>query len=140
MMDIKSNRMIYKILGFLSRFLNLFLNADFRYQALPEKFDLYADGVDVVVFEEFGAGTAAIHLKDMVERKKLLNDKKYRSWFRRQWTNIFLPRVFHRNFNESRIVECPNKSLVGLSFTEVSKRTKTTCCRYIFRSLCRIWQ
>jgi N-acyl-D-aspartate/D-glutamate deacylase len=124
MMDIKSNRMIYKILGFLSRFLNLFLNADFRYQALPEKFDLYADGVDVVVFEEFGAGTAAIHLKDMVERKKLLNDKKYRSWFRRQWTNIFLPRVFHRNFNESRIVECPNKNLVGLSFTEVSKERK----------------
>ncbi|NCN08387.1 MAG: N-acyl-D-glutamate amidohydrolase, partial [Leptospira sp.] len=121
MMDVKSNRLIYRLLGVLSRILNIFFNADFRYQALPEKFDLYADGVDVVVFEEFGAGTAAIHLQDMVERKKLLKDTKYRNWFRRQWTNIFLPRVFHRDFNDSKIVECPQKDLIGRSFSSVAK-------------------
>ncbi|NCS95075.1 MAG: amidohydrolase family protein [Leptospira sp.] len=124
MMDVKSNRLIYRLLGVLSRILNIFFNADFRYQALPEKFDLYADGVDVVVFEEFGAGTAAIHLQDMVERKKLLKDTKYRNWFRRQWTNIFLPRVFHRDFNDSKIVECPQKDLIGRSFSSVAKERK----------------
>ncbi|WCL50232.1 N-acyl-D-amino-acid deacylase family protein [Leptospira sp. GIMC2001] len=124
MMDVKSNRFIYKLLGALSRILNKLFNADFKYQSLPEVFDLYADGVDVVVFEEFGAGTAAIHLQDMVERKKLLQDSKYRSWFRRQWTNIFLPRIFHRDFNDSKIVECPDASLVGKSFYEVSKERK----------------
>lgn len=124
MMDVKSNRLIYRLLGVLSRILNKVFNADFRYQALPEKFDLYADGVDVVVFEEFGAGTAAIHLQDMVERKKLLKDTKYRNWFRRQWTNIFLPRVFHRDFNDSKIVECPNKDLIGRSFSSIAKERK----------------
>lgn len=121
MMDVKSNRLIYRLLGFLSRTLNLFFKGDLRYQSLPEKFDLYADGVDVVVFEEFGAGTAAIHLQDMAERKKLLSDQDYRKWFRRQWKNIFLPRVFHRNFKDSKIVSCPDTSVVGKSFHEIAK-------------------
>ncbi len=121
LMDVKSNRILYRILGILSRILNKVFQADFRYQALPEKFDLYADGVDVVVFEEFGAGTAAIHIQDHLERKKLLKDTKYRRWFRRQWTNLFLPRVFHRNFKEATVVSCPDKSLVGKTFYEISR-------------------
>ncbi|WP_129574550.1 MULTISPECIES: hypothetical protein [Sorangium] len=35
-----------------------------RLQALPEVFDLWADGIDLVVFEELGAGAAALHLDD----------------------------------------------------------------------------
>jgi phenylpyruvate tautomerase PptA (4-oxalocrotonate tautomerase family) len=35
------------------RLFNRVLGADFRWQALPEVFDLWADGMDVVVFEEF---------------------------------------------------------------------------------------
>lgn len=124
MMDVKSNRLIYRLLGVLSRITNTIFKGDLRYQALPEKFDLYADGVDVVVFEEFGAGTAAIHLQDMAERKKLLSDKEYRKWFRRQWKNIFLPRVFHRNFKDSKIVACPDSGVIGKSFHEVAKERK----------------
>lgn len=121
MMDVNSNRILYRLIGFLSRILNTVFRGDFRYQALPEKFDLYADGVDVVVFEEFGAGTAAIHIQDLVERKKLLKDPKYRNWFRRQWTNIFLPRVFHRNFKKAYVVDCPDKSLIGKTFYQIAK-------------------
>ena len=47
------------MVGLDSRFFNTVLGADFRWQALPEPFDLWADGVDLVVFEKFGAGAAA---------------------------------------------------------------------------------
>jgi N-acyl-D-aspartate/D-glutamate deacylase len=124
LMDVRSNRGLYRLVAGLTHFFNKVLRADIRLQALPEIFDLYADGVDVVVFEEFGAGTAAIHLENLAERKKLLNDSKYRGWFRRQWTNWFLPRVFHRDFNQSKIVECPQVDLIGRSFVEIARERK----------------
>ncbi|EPG65112.1 N-acyl-D-amino-acid deacylase family protein [Leptospira wolffii] len=121
LMDPRSNRGIYRLVAILTRIVNTILGGDVRLQAVPAVFDLYADGVDVVVFEEFGAGTAAIHLADLAERRKLLLDKGYRKWFRRQWTNWFLPRVFHRDFNQSKIVECPDQKLIGKSFVELAK-------------------
>ena len=36
--------------------------------------ELYSDGIDLPVFEEFGAGTAALHLRDQLERNELLTD------------------------------------------------------------------
>ena len=45
-------------------------------------FEVYADGIDLVVFEEFGAGRAALHLQDEVARNELLRDEAYRRWFR----------------------------------------------------------
>ncbi len=135
LMDVRSNRTLYRLIGALVRGVNKFLGADFRLQALPEIFDLYADGVDVVVFEEFGAGTAAIHLADMAERRKLLLDNKYRAWFRKQWTNWFLPRVFHRDFNQSKVVECPDKTLVGKSFTDIAKKRNQNVVE-VFLDLC----
>ncbi|TGK62209.1 N-acyl-D-glutamate amidohydrolase [Leptospira wolffii] len=121
LMDPRSNRGIYRLVAILTRIVNTIFGGDVRLQAVPAVFDLYADGVDVVVFEEFGAGTAAIHLADLAERRKLLLDKGYRKWFRRQWTNWFLPRVFHRDFNQSKIVECPDQKLIGKSFVELAK-------------------
>jgi N-acyl-D-aspartate/D-glutamate deacylase len=37
-------------------------------------FELYSDGIDLPVFEEFRAGTAALHLRDQLQRNKLLAD------------------------------------------------------------------
>src|SRR5205823_1419637 len=55
MMDTRANRGIHRLAGFLSRVANRIFGADFRWQALPEVFDLWSDGIDLVVFEEFGA-------------------------------------------------------------------------------------
>ena len=121
MVDVRSNRSIARLLGYLSRVVNGALRGDFRWQALPVPFDIHADGVDVPVFEEFGAGTAALHLADLAERRELLRDHDYRRWFRRQWTSWILPRVFHRDFNASFIVGCPDESVVGRSFADVAR-------------------
>jgi N-acyl-D-aspartate/D-glutamate deacylase len=121
MMDTRATRGLHRQIGLLSRFFNRILKADFRWQALPEIFDLWSDGIDLVVFEEFGAGAAALHLQDAVERKRLLEDAKYRAWFKRQWKSRLLPKVFHRDFNQSRVLKAPDASLVGRSFAELAR-------------------
>lgn len=121
LMDVKYDPHLYKLLMAIARFTNTVLRSDFRLQALPEPFDLYADGMDVVVFEEFAAGAAANHIEDEYERRKLVQKPEYRNWFRRQWTNWFLPRVFHRNFKETTIVESPDPSLIGKSIDQVGR-------------------
>jgi N-acyl-D-aspartate/D-glutamate deacylase len=121
MMDTRANRGIHKLAGMLSRFFNVVLGADFRWQALPEPFELWSDGIDLVVFEEFGAGAAALHLDDEEARARLLRDPKFRERFKRQWKSAFLPRVFHRDFNQSLILKAPDASLIGKSFTQVAR-------------------
>ena len=51
----------------------------------------YVDGMDLVVFEEFGAGEEALHLADARERDTLLQDESYRRRFRRAYDRKFGP-------------------------------------------------
>ncbi len=120
MMDAPGQRVLRHLQGLLSRTVNLVFGGDFRWQALPEKFDLWADGIDLVVFEEFGAGAAALHLVDDAQRARLLADAKYRTWFRKQWKSKLLPRIFHRNFASTEILRAPDATLVGKSFTQIA--------------------
>jgi N-acyl-D-aspartate/D-glutamate deacylase len=135
LLDVRTNRLLYRLVGALARLINRFLRGDVRFQALPTPFELFADGIDAPVFEEFGAGTAALHLADLTERSELLRDAKYRRWFRRQWTNWLLPHVFHRDFNESEIVACPDGALVGKSFAEVARQRGESALD-VFLDLC----
>jgi N-acyl-D-aspartate/D-glutamate deacylase len=43
-----------------------------RWQHLPVPFEMYADGVDLVVFEEFSSGSAALNFRDEMSRGRLL--------------------------------------------------------------------
>jgi N-acyl-D-aspartate/D-glutamate deacylase len=120
MMDLRGQRGLHRLTGLLSRVVNRVLGGDFRWQALPEPFDLWADGIDLVVFEEFGAGAAALHLRDHADRARLLADPKYRAWFRRQWTSKLLPKVFHRQLAWAEILDCPDRALIGRTFADVA--------------------
>ena len=92
-----------------------------RFQHLPVPFELYSDGIDLPVFEEFGAGTAALHLRDQIERNELLADTEYRRRFRRSFDRKKLgPTLWHRDFHDATIVECPDKSLIGKSFGQIA--------------------
>ncbi len=121
MMDTIANRGIHRLAGFLSRTFNRLFNADFRWQALPEPFELWADGLDVVVFEEFGAGAAALHLEDIEKRRELLLDPKYRARFRREFQSKLAPKVFHRSLRRSEIIAAPDPTIVGKTFADVAK-------------------
>lgn len=118
--DVRSDRLLYRVLAALTRVVNGALSGDFRMQALPMPFQMYVDGLEAPIFEEIGAGTAALHLESQLERRALLKTPEYRSWFRRQWTSWIVPKVFHRDLRVSRIVACPDASLVGRSFGDVA--------------------
>lgn len=119
--DAKSSPAAVRLLGPGTRFLNRILNANVRFQHLPVPFELYSDGIDLPVFEEFGAGTAALHLKDQIERNTLLADPDYRRRFRKSFDRRKLgPTLWHRDFHDATIVECPDAALIGKTFGQIA--------------------
>ena len=109
---------LVQIMGPIARTMNA-LGGDFRWQHLPVPFEVYADGIDLVIFEEFGSGAAALHLADQVERNALLQDEDYRRRFRKDYDAKFGMRVWHRDFFDAEIVECPDDGVVGKTFGQV---------------------
>lgn len=118
--DAKATPGLHRLVAAVTRLANRFFGADLRWQTLPVPFEVYADGIDLVVFEEFGAGQAALHLVDEVSRNALFADEAYRRRFRREYEERFTPRVWHRDFYDAQIVACPDASLVGRTFGAVA--------------------
>ncbi|OBH49256.1 amidohydrolase family protein [Mycobacterium sp. E2479] len=116
--DAKSNPLSPYILRPPARLVNK-LGGDFRWQHLPVPFEVYADGIDFVIFEEFGAGCLAQHVQDSPERNEMLRDESYRRRFRKDYEKKMGIRVWHRNFFDAEIVSCPDASVIGKSFGEV---------------------
>jgi N-acyl-D-aspartate/D-glutamate deacylase len=119
--DAKSNTGAVHVFGPGTRIFNRLLNSFVRFQHLPVPFELYSDGIDLPVFEEFGAGTAALHLRDQIERNELLADPQYRRRFRASFDRKKLgPTLWHRDLHDATIVECPDKTLIGKSFGQIA--------------------
>lgn len=117
--DIKAIPGVVHIFPLLAKIVNG-LGGDFRWQHLPVPFEVYSDGIDLPVFEEFGSGAAALHLSDQIEqRRELLADPEYRSWFRKDYDKKYGPRVWHRDFFDAEITECPDASVIGKTFGQV---------------------
>ncbi len=120
LIDSVALRGMHRVAGEGTRFANRFLNADMRWQSLPLPFELWVDGLEVPVMEEFGAGTEALHETDLNTRRQLLKDPEFRAKFRKQWTNKFASKAWHRDLGEPRIIDCPDATLVGRSFANVA--------------------
>ncbi len=118
--DVKADEWLVKIISPMTRCLNWLLRGRLKWQTLPAPFEVYADGIDLVVFEEFGAGAAALHLTDEVERAKLLDSEAYRRRFRKDYERRFSPRIWNRNFYEATILGCPDESVVGKTVGQVA--------------------
>ncbi|MEZ5179234.1 MAG: hypothetical protein R2746_13420 [Acidimicrobiales bacterium] len=113
-------RGFHRLAGGATRLANERLNADLRWQSLPQPFELWVDGLEVPVMEELGAGTEALHEVDLGDRRALLADPAFRARFKKQWTNPLAPKAWHRDLAEPRIVGCPDPALVGRSFADVA--------------------
>jgi len=121
LIDLRGNWTTRPMAQLAAWFINL-LGGNLRWQLLPTPFTVYADGIDVVFFEEFGAGEMALDLRDQVERNALLQDEDYRREFRRFYGEKLSPRVWQRDFGDAIILECPDQTLVGKNFDEVARR------------------
>lgn len=120
-MDLKGSAYLTQLTNIAAKVANFF-GGDFRWQVLPTPFTVYADGIDVVFFEEFGAGEMALDLKDQVQRNSLLKDESYRRQFRKFYGEKLSPRVWQRDFGDAIILDCPDQSLIGKNFEEVAKK------------------
>jgi len=118
--DIKAIPFVIHLLRGLAGLVNR-LGGDFRFQHLPVPFEVYADGIDLVIFEEFGAGATALHLQEKLAREELMRDPAYRARFRKDYESKYGPRVWHRDFFDAEIVACPDPSVVGKSFGQVGQ-------------------
>jgi N-acyl-D-aspartate/D-glutamate deacylase len=116
--DIKARPEVIHAMGPIARGVNR-LGGDFRWQHLPVPFEVYADGMELAVFEEFGSGAAALHLQDEIDRNELMRDEDYRRAFRKDYDKKYGPRVWHRDFFDAEIVECPDPTVVGKTFGQV---------------------
>ncbi len=116
--DIKAIPFVIHLMRGLAGTVNR-LGADFRWQHLPVPFEVYADGIDLVIFEEFGAGAQALHLREKLARDELMRDPAYRARFRKDYESKYGPRVWHRDFFDAEIVACPDSSVIGKSFGQV---------------------
>jgi N-acyl-D-aspartate/D-glutamate deacylase len=121
LMDIKARPGLDRLTAAGARFFNQVLGAAFRLQALPQPFKVYADGIDFVVFEEFPAGEAALHLTRDLDRNRLFSDAAYRENFRKEYQRRWGGRVWHRDFGDAHIMDCPDRSLVGKTVQQVAK-------------------
>lgn len=119
--DMKSVRFAHHLFRSGTRLVNGLFGSNVKFQHLPVPFALFSDGIDLPVFEEFGEGTAALHIRDQVERNKLLADEGYRRRFRRQFMKKSLtPGLWHRDLYDASIVGCPDKSLIGKTFGQIA--------------------
>jgi len=119
--DSKSARAAHLVLRGAAAIGNRIFKSQVKFQHLPVPFTLYSDGIDLPVFEEFGAGTAALHLRDQIERNQLMADKEYRRKFRREFMiKRHMPGLWHKDLYDARIVDCPDPTLVGKSFGQIA--------------------
>lgn len=117
--DIKAIPFVAHLFPFLARTVNR-CGGDLRFQHLPVPFEVYADGISLVIFEELGAGAAALHLSDRIEEQRaLLQDEDYRRRFRKDYDSKYGPRVWHRDFFDADITECPDETVIGKTFGQV---------------------
>ncbi|MEV6560548.1 amidohydrolase family protein [Nocardia sp. NPDC051756] len=119
-MDVKADRTTARAAISAAWIANIVGGAAFRWQHLPVPFEVYADGVDLVVFEEFGSGVAALNIRDVMKRGELLADESYRRQFRKDLAKKYGPRVWHRDLYDAQIMACPEAEVVGKSFGQVA--------------------
>lgn len=120
LMDAKAKPKLDSIMAAATNFFNRWLGANFRWQALPQPFKVYADGIDFIIFEEFPSGEVALHLKRDFDRNKLFANPGYRAQFKAEYRRKWGGKVWHRDFSDAHVVACPDKSLVGKSIRQIA--------------------
>lgn len=122
LMYTKADPWVFHLAKGLAWVTNHLLRGVMRWQSPPVPFDLYYDGWDSVLFEEFPAGQK---IRDAAREKgvrtKLLSDPQFRANFRRDLCRPLAPKVWHRDLADTKILEAPDGNLVGKSFAQVAQ-------------------
>jgi N-acyl-D-aspartate/D-glutamate deacylase len=104
----------------LSLFLvNGLFGGNARFQTLTVPFTIFSDGPLTPLFEEFDAGVRLNNCADAEARRRLWQEPGYRADFARDWTATGM-RSFHRDLARMVVVDAPDRTLVGKSFSAIA--------------------
>jgi N-acyl-D-aspartate/D-glutamate deacylase len=121
-LDLKSNPLlpyITRVSGFIA---NKLLRGNFRWQTLPAPFTIHLEGLEVNAFEEFETGAQLRDMmKDEVSLYKKINEPEFRKAFKKHVSEIFTVGLWHRDFSDGWITDCPDASLIGKNFEQVGQ-------------------
>jgi len=121
-LDLKSNPLLHRITRVSGFIANKLLRGDFRWQTLTAPFTIHLEGLEVNAFEEFETGA---ELRDMMNDEvslyKKINEPEFRARFKKHVSEIFTVGLWHRDFSDSWITDCPDKSLIGKNFEQVGQ-------------------
>jgi N-acyl-D-aspartate/D-glutamate deacylase len=120
-LDVVHNRNLWKIFSPLLFIWNHILGGNVRFQTLTEPFTIYSNGSVTPLFEEFSTGVMLNSCKSRQERQELWKSEDFCHQFKQQWLNR-KNRSFHRQLELIEIVNCPQTSWQGLTFTEVASQ------------------
>ncbi|MCG8393024.1 MAG: amidohydrolase family protein, partial [Pseudomonadales bacterium] len=118
-LDLKSNpwlNVVTRLSGFLA---NRVLRGDFRWQTLPAPFTVYLSGLNVNAFEEFASGELLRDYKDEDAMYAQVEDPAFRKLFKKHVDALFTKGLWHRDFSDCWVVDCPDASLIGKNFEQI---------------------
>ena len=118
-MDLKSQPYLPVLGPVAGWFAKHFLRADFKWQFLPSPMVIYAYGLD---FNSFGELADARILRDVRNPDDMYAEAKkpgFREMLRRDMDGVLTAGLWHRDFSDAWVVECPDASLVGRNFADI---------------------
>ena len=125
MMNLKGDPYIRDLISGIASFFNKFCGADFRMQAFVVPFRVIAQGMELVIFEEFPTGALARHLsRDRDQRDQKLQDPSYRAAFKKHYKNKLAPKVWQKDFGDAFVLDAPDTALIGKSFMDIANERK----------------
>lgn len=120
-LDLKSQPLLHRFTRLSGWLANRVLRGHFRWQTLPAPFTLRLEGLNVNAFEEFGAGEILRNIKDPDELYAKVREPAFRALFKKQVKAVLTKGLWHRDFSDCWVTECPDASLVGKNFRQLGQ-------------------
>lgn len=120
-LDLKSQPLLHRFTRLSGWLANRALRGHFRWQTLPAPFTLRLEGLNVNAFEEFGAGEILRNIKDPDELYAKVREPAFRALFKKQVKAVLTKGLWHRDFSDCWVTECPDASLVGKNFRQLGQ-------------------
>ncbi|MEA1607170.1 N-acyl-D-amino-acid deacylase family protein [Pseudomonas spirodelae] len=120
-LDLKSQPLLHRFTRLSGWLANTVLRGHFRWQTLPAPFTLRLEGLNVNAFEEFGAGEILRNIKDPDELYAKVLEPEFRTLFKKQVKAVLTKGLWHRDFSDCWVTECPDASLVGRNFKQLGE-------------------
>lgn len=136
-LDLKAQPFLHRITRTSGWLANKVLRGHFRWQTLPAPFTLHLEGLNVNAFEEFGAGEILRNIKDPEELYSKVNDPEFRVLFKKQVKAVLTKGLWHRDFSDCWVIDCPDASLIGKNFKQLGERRGLDAVDAYFELACQ---